>query len=416
MDKKYSVDDIAKMIEGGQFGGSKRQKNEKVIEAACLENPEVKNFREHFKRTQKIDFMDQKSFPVREGNFDWKGLKQQISLKEADSESTFTQFLRAGIQNITIGAYQAVRTSFEEWVQVINSNRREELYAPNHGISFPQEVGLQGKYPEVGAAALDIKLQNKKYGSMYALEWELLEDDQTGSFGQQASLLGEYLKLLSEVLVYGKLQSVANMQYINLTIPTSETKPSYEANYPWTSSAAPLRGGGFNQPTSFGGLTQANVQNGWIALMNQKNLQGIKMQVEPKRLVISPYYIYDAAVLLNSSYYPSGAAAAGVVGGAFALNPLGPDAPFKTVNQITVSRYVCDNTGSFTANSKAWYLLDDSKPFFVLQYREPVTVVQENPQSGASFETDVIRFKARSRQNADWIDPRFAWRGSDGSV
>ena len=32
MDKKYSVDDIAKMIEGGQFGESKRQKNEKVIE------------------------------------------------------------------------------------------------------------------------------------------------------------------------------------------------------------------------------------------------------------------------------------------------------------------------------------------------------------------------------------------------
>ena len=424
MDKtNLSSDQLAALDQLGKLGAfrdkTKRNLNEKKIEQACLDNPSVKRFREQFKRKFKKDFMDDKQFPVKESNFSWQKMREQIELREADSESTFVQFLRAGIQNITIGAYKAVETSFEDWVTVVNSNRREELYAPNHGVSFPREIGQQEVYPQVGAAALDIKLQNKKYGSMYAVEWELLEDDQTGSFAMQSALLGEYLKLLTEVLVYAKLASVpvgtAVMQYINLVIPPSETQPSYESNYPWTLSSAPFRGGGYNKATP-GTLNQANVQAGIIALMAQKNLQGIKMQVNAKRLLISPYHMFDAAILLNSSYYPSGTNAAGVVGGPFSVNPLGPDSPWKTVTQITVSRYMFDTTGSPNGNSLAWYLVDDTKPWFVVQYREPVTVIQENPESGESFDRDVVRFKARSRQNADFLDPRFAWQGSDGTA
>jgi hypothetical protein len=40
----------------------------------------------------------------------------------------------------------------------------------------------------------------------------------------------------------------------------------------------------------------------------------------------------------------------------------------------------------------------------------------ENPQSGRSFDSDTIRFKATTRFNADFIDPRFFWAGSNGSV
>lgn len=414
-----AVDQLRKM--GALNRSPKRALNEKRIEQACLDNPTVKRFRETFKRKHGIDFMDDKKFPVKESNFDWTKVRSKLALREADSETTFVQFLRAGIQNITIGAYKSVETSFEDWVTVVNSNRREELYAPNHGVSFPREVGQQGVYPQVGAAALDIKLQNKKFGSIYALEWELLEDDQTGSFGMQASLLGEYLKLLTEVVVYAKLASISSgvMQYIELTVPPSETQPSYETNYPWTLSSAPFRGGGYNKATP-GALTQPNVQAGIIALMAQKNLQGIKMQVDPKRMLISPYYMFDSSILLNSSYYPSGSNSAGVVGGQFSMNPLGPDAPWRTVTQITISRYMFDASGSApfnpNGNSKAWYLVDDKRPWFVVQYREPVSVIQENPDSGESFDRDVVRFKARSRQNADFIDPRFAWQGSDGTA
>ena len=391
-------------------GKTLRERNTAVLKKACRENEVVKTLRESIKRKFGIDVFDAKQFPILEGNFSWKKLQQKLELMESDSSTSFTQFLRAGIQNITMSMYESVDTSYEDWVTVVASSRDTELYAPNHGVSFPRQVGEQMPYPETTAAALDIKLKNYKYGLMYALTHELLEDDQTGSFARQSAMIGEYLKLLVEILCYGKLASVPGMQYLDLQIPVSETKPSYEANYPWTSSAAPFRGGGFNKPVSYGALNQTNIQNGIIALMNQKNLQGIKMQVKPTRLLISPQTSFDAAVLIHSSYYPSGAAAAGSTGGAFAINPL------KSILDITVSRYVADNTGSFDGSSKAWYIVDDTKPWFIHQVREAVAVVQENPQAGRSFELDVMRFKGRSRQNADFIDPRFAWQGNDGSV
>jgi len=75
-----------------------------------------------------------------------------------------------------------------------------------------------------------------------------------------------------------------------------------------------------------------------------------------------------------------------------------------------------NDLGSFTGDSKAWFIVDDSKPFFILQLREAVGITQENPNSGRSFDEDILRWKARTRLNADHIDPRFVWKGSDGSV
>jgi hypothetical protein len=144
--------------------------------------------------------------------------------------------------------------------------------------------------------------------------------------------------------------------------------------------------------------------------MNQKNLQGIKMQVKPKRLILSPNKQFDASVLLNSAYYPSGAATAGAVGGAFAINPI------KGILDMTVSRFVFKNDGTVNGDSGAWYIVDDSKPWFILQMRETPVVVAEAKNTGADFEQDVIRHKSRCRMNADVLDARFAWQGNDGSV
>jgi len=134
------------------------------------------------------------------------------------------------------------------------------------------------------------------------------------------------------------------------------------------------------------------------------------MAVQPKRLLIGPALEFDAAVLMNSAYYPSGAAAAGQVGGAFAINPI------KGLLDLTVSRFIFKNDGTVTGDSKAWYIVDSTKPFFVLQMRNPVSIEQEATNAGESFNRDIYRFKASNRMNADWLDPRFAWQGNDGSV
>lgn len=397
------------LLSGRGLGNGKsrlREKNEKVIKHKLYNGEEVKMLRESMKKRFGVDIFDATKFPVMEHNFSWKKLATKLA--EADASSSFVQFLRAGIQAIATSMYETVDTSFEDWVTVVPSSKAFELYAPNHGVAFPREVGPQVPYPAVGVAALDIQLRNRKYGSIYGVEHELLEDDQTGSFARQASLLGEYLKLVQEILAYGKLASpTGGVRYIDLTVPVSETQPSSESTYPWSTA---LVGGGKNRPASYGALNQANIQEGIIGLMNQKNLQGIKMMVNPTRLLISPKNSFDAAVLIHSSYYPSGAAAAGNTGGAFAINPL------KSILDITVSRFMPKNDGTMDGDSKAWYIVDDKHPWFVMQLREAISLKQENPDAGQSFDFDVIRWKARMRGNADHIDPRFAWQGNDGSV
>lgn len=394
-----------------ELGSSLREYNKKM-QKRILENGEDFLATKAFllRKNKEWDISDQEKFvkPVREGRFSWKALRAK--LEEADASSSFTPFLRAGIMTITNGMYESVEDTYSDWVKVVPSSKDTELYAPNQGLGFPRQVGPEVPYPMTGVAALNLQLKNYKFGTMYAVERELLEDDQTGTFAQQAGMMGEYMKLLAEVWCYGKLASATGMQYSDLKIPTSETKPSYEANYPYTSSAAPFVGGGYNKPAVFTALTQPAIQSGIIGLMAQKNLQGLKMLVNPRRLIISPQNSFDAAVLMHSSYYPSGAAAAGVPGGAFAINPI------KSILDMTVSRFVFKNDGTVDGTSKAWYIVDDSKPFFVLQEREAISLEQEAPNAGQSFDFDITRFKARKRMNADFIDPRFVWQGNDGSV
>ena len=152
-----------------------REQNEKVLESALWNSEEVRTMRESVKRKYGFDMKDPKQFPVMESSFSWKKVKAKFG--EADSASGFTQVLRAGIQTAVNSSYQTVPTTFQDWTHTIQSNKQEELYAPLHGITFPREVGRQEVYPESKAAGLDIKLQNRKYGTMYPVEEELLMEE-----------------------------------------------------------------------------------------------------------------------------------------------------------------------------------------------------------------------------------------------
>jgi len=386
-----------------------RENNAKKIEKVLKTSPEQVEMRESFKRRFGYEMDNAEKFPFEDINL--KKMKEAVGAKfsEADASTAFVQLLRAGVQTIVNNMYNTVPTSFESWTTVVQSKKKEELYAPLQGIGFPREIAAQGKYPETGTAGLDIKLTNRKYGSMYSVEMELNEDDQTGQIQTQAKLLGEYMKQVLEVLCMGKLASVNNMEYAGFQVPKTETQPSDEATYPWSTT---LVGGGANRPAAYGALTQANIQNAFIGLRKQKNIRGLKMAVDPRTLLISPTYEFDAAILANSSFYPSatGALGGGSVGQMNAINPI--QGKFNTVT----SYFMFKNDGTVDGDSKAWYLMDSSKPWFVAQIREATTVIAENPQSGASFDQDIIRFKARMRGNADFIDSRFAWQGNNGSV
>lgn len=395
-------------------GNRLKEKNLALIKKHSIENAETKKVRENMKRRYDVDpMLDVDKFPACKEGFSWSKVRNELDekMKEADSGTAFTQFLVAGLLQNVVGMYNNVQTSYSEWVHVASTNLIETPVAPLHGLSFPREVGEQSPYPVSQTAALSLKFKARKYGTMYEVTKELLDDDQSGQFQKQTGMLGEYLQLLTEVLVYGRLASAnASAAYAGFQPGITESKPDYETVYPWAPPATPLRGGAVTRPASFGVLSDANLKSAFNTLAQQKNLLGILLNVKPNRILVSPYYQWDVSVLLNSAYYPAGAQAAGVTGGAFSVNAL------KGVADVTIAPFMCSSNGVFANNSTAWYLLDDSKPWFQLIMRTPVSVEQENPMSGMSFDRDIYRFKASTRMIADFVDPRFAWQGSDGSV
>jgi phage major head subunit gpT-like protein len=382
------------------------EQNKKMKEKAVWDNKEMKEFREKVMREHGLDMKNSKALPSSDPGFNWSKFKAK-TMRETNSASAQAQLLRAGVQTAVNNLYPAVKTEYENWAHVIASSRDTELYAPLNALSFPAELGDGETYIESNVLGLDIKLRNKKFGQLFPVSFELIDDDQTGQFAQKVGDMSDYAALVWEVYAYGKLASVANMSYGGLNVPTSETKPSYESNYPWSTS---LYGGGATIPGSYGALTQANLQSAYTALENQLNLQGLKMNVIPDKILIGPYYRWTLATLLNSNFYPSGAASAGAVGGALAINVL------QGVGDAVISRFMFDQNGSVNANSKRWIICDSSKPAFIVQIREAAKVTQEMPEAGAGFERDVYRWKLTLRGNADFIDPRFFYQGSDGSV
>lgn len=380
--------------------------NKKAKEKAIWSNPEMKEFRESIKRQFGFDLRDEKKFPVGNPDFSMSAFRKKV-MRESNSASANAQLLRAGVQTMVNNLYPAVKTTYESWAHVIPSARDTELYAPLNALTFPGELGEGERYLESSVIGLDLKLRNKKFGQMLPVSFELIDDDQTGQFAQKVGEMSDYAALVWEVYAYGKLNSVSGTTYGGLVVPVSETKPSTETTYPWNSTGF-VAGGGINKATP-AAMSAATLQAAFTGLEEQLNLQGLKMNVMPDKIVVSPYYRFVLATLLNSNFYPAGAQAAGVTGGALAVNVL------QGIADPIVSRFVFDNNGA-CGNSKAWYVLDSSKPAFIVQIREAAKVTQENPESGAGFERDIYRWKLSLRGNADFIDPRFFWQGSDGSV
>jgi phage major head subunit gpT-like protein len=154
----------------------------------------------------------------------------------------------------------------------------------------------------------------------------------------------------------------------------------------------------------------AGLTAGLQALGQQLDALGNYVPVQPTHAIVSPQRRFDAAQILHSAYYPAGAQAAGTTGGAFSDNVL------KSAVDLIVTPYMPTNGGVINGLSNAWYLVDAKKTAFIWQLREGVSLVAEAPNSGDGFSRDAQRYKARIRQNADFISPLFFWQGNDGSV
>ncbi len=296
-------------------------------------------------------------------------------IQEANVSSSLGQLLRYGVQTFMFDAYKDVETVYQDIVQVISSSNRQEWYAPLYGAELPQDVAPGGDYLDSRLQGLDTVLVNKKVGRILSVQKELFDDDQTGQIGQRAGKLGKRVRYKEEFDVMTALRAATYSAAIG------------------------------NAPGSNTALSQPSLEAADIALMGIRDPLGNRMGVEPSLLLVSTADKFNAAKLLHSTLQPSvpGAsgetatsAASGGTGWTMATNPL------QGLYDLKVSRFL---------GSGDWFLMEPktSVPF---QERAPLSVVQEDPNSGKSFEQDILRWKVSRRYGTTVLESRYIYAGS----
>ena len=345
--------------------------------------------------------VDLKEHRFNSPRYNWKGLKEGAyklarRMREANAASTFGQLFRVGAQTIANEWYQKTPVTYKSWVQEVTSNKRQEWYPPMYKATPPRRTGAGETFKEQKVAGQDIVMVNYKAGGILSFERELWDDDQTGQIQRRIADGSENMAVMEEAWAYARFIGSAS-SYGDDPIPASQTKPSYESNWPWSTA---LQGGGANKPASYATFTQALLISAWQALYQQVDGLGYKMLVQPDTILCSRIDTFAINIVLNSVYYPIVPGNAGTTGSLMSINPL------KGMANSITSRFMPD---------KAW-ALGQSGRGMVFQRRDPVEIIMEAPNSGKSFDQDEMRGRIRSRWEVDWIVPHFWYLGDDGTV
>jgi phage major head subunit gpT-like protein len=315
-------------------------------------------------------------------------------LHEANTESSFGFLLRSAVQEFANDVYKDLPVSYPNFVTEVTSKRRSEIYGGLYRPNLPRQVDAGEKFQDQSFKGFERELVNYKFGHIETFERELFDDDQTGQVRSRSANLGEGFRLFEEIYVMTRLFGVAATQD-GIDVSAS----SYQ-NAGVTGTFTVAIG---NRPAAFGRLSAATLEAAIIAMMSQTDPTGRKFLVTPTMLLVNPIDLFEAKRLMNSpaSAYNQTLSAPGVAGmAAGMINPL------QGMLTVYSSPYV---------PAKAW-MIGDPKKGFVFQRRDPLEIIQENPQSGQSFIQEVYAFRARERFECDWIEPRFAYVGDDGSV
>ena len=395
----------------------------------ALANRENEKIRRDVLESYKIDVGDKERFDFKSPFFSFGGMREACSrvaskessrMRETNAISTFSAVLRAGVNNFANEWYQLTKTVYEQIVAVTPSTHLIEPYAPIARGSTPRRTPPGTPFKEVKIQGpADIQILNEKFGAISSAQWELFKYDMTGQIMTRLQDIGPNMALLEEAWVFGKFISPSGgTLYQGDTIPVSGTKPSIETSstWPWSTS---MLGGGANRLSSYAVFSNNNVQALDYLLMIQRDQNGNFMAVDPDTLVMGPGVKFVGLQLLNSEWYPT--TAAQLIGGGISGTTIGSTGTSTTATNVGTTFAQNQMKGLYKPVVSRFlppgaYGLMQAHRGMVFQMAEGLSVIQEFPASGASFESDEIRWRSKSAWMTEWIEPRFAALGNDGSA
>lgn len=390
---------------------SEKIQDENKVLLSKLAEASIKRANEEVKSQWKIDLAetDKDGTPKFDFNsqlFSWHGFREAAysvakELREANAETTFGQLLRAGINNIANNWYQYAPTVHDKICTMTVSNKAVELYAPLHRGEVPRKLERGEEYKTTKVVGVDRQIVNSKFGSIFEVERELVDDDQTGQILQRARDGGQNMALIENAYAANRFIGAAS-SYAGQTITASTLSTI------WSASLTAGSGTTSNRLSTYAAFSLPNIQALDILLMDMQDLLGNIIMVSPDTLYVGTSLKFPALQMMNSAWYPS--VNAMNIAGTTVSSDIGQMGAYNVMQGLynpVVDRFL----------PKKAYAVGQSGRGPVFQRRDPLEVVQENPASGPAFSADVFRFKCRARWEVDWIEsPRFWALGNDGSI
>lgn len=148
-----------------------------------------------------------------------------------------------------------------------------------------------------------------------------------------------------------------------------------------------LAGNQSNELATAADLSEASIEDLTINILDAKNSKGLKISLQPKRLIVPTALIYDAQRILKSTQRV-----------ATADNDINALNSLNVIPEVAVNNYLTD--------SDAWFIRTNAPSGMCWFDREPVQFTKDE-----DFDTDNAKAKAYMRFIPFWGD----WRGVFGS-
>lgn len=253
--------------------------------------------------------------------------------------------------------------------------RRFEETAVLYGLGTAVQKSENGRFTyDQGGEHYRVRFVPIVWGLAYAMSEELIDDGDHISLG----------KIFAEHLARG-MDEAKEINHANIINRAYNASYLGGDNVSLGSSLHPLALGGTwsNILATAANLSEAALEQLLIQIMNAVDARSKRIALMPKKLMVSPTNIFNAARILRSANRPG--TADNDINASKALGFLDP-------NPIKMTRLT---------NVKQWGITTDVPQGLITKQRKALKRGMEG-----DFETNSMRYKAYERYDANWVDPR----------
>lgn len=291
------------------------------------------------------------------------------------------ELLYPGLKDIWGQTYKQYPKLYTQFMEIKRSTKRFEKEQEMSGFTL---AGVKDEGDSVSFARLTQGFQKEYNHTTYGLgaivTREMMEDDQYNVITKIPQLLSEAMARTEETMGTAVLNNGFDTAFTG-----ADGVTLFNTAHPNSGSSGGTQG---NRPTTAVDLTQTSLESAIIDIMNFRDANGQRIQVNPKTLVVSRSDYFNASKILQTKTK---------VGSADNDVNIISNLPIKLV----VTNYLTDQD--------AWFLVTDATNGLTFMVRREADLERDNDIS-----TQNLAMVTTMRFDTGWTDWRGAW-GSPGA-